>query len=98
MQQRPLEAVCIGDETPSSSYTIVRAFVQVFPENSCANDVHHNRKGPEGRICYQKEKTINSKNAPTADEGDDEHGSGHSFPEANRGKGVNGDNRIPRPP
>lgn len=98
MQQCSLEAIWIGDETPSSSYTIVRALLQILPKNRRPNDVHHNRKGPEGRPMLPIEKAINGKNAPTADEGDEEHGSGHSFPEANRGKGVNGNNCVPRSP
>ena len=52
MQQRPFDAICIGDEAPSPSHTIVRAFVQNLPEYSCPNDVHHNREGPEGMVCY----------------------------------------------
>ena len=48
MQQCTLEAIWIGDEAPSTSYTIVRALLQILPENRRPNDVHHNRKGPEG--------------------------------------------------
>ena len=47
-----------------------------------------------GYVTKQRKQLI--KNTPTADEGGDEHGSGHSFPEANRGEGVNGDSRIPK--
>lgn len=96
MQQRSFEAIRISDETPSSGHTIIWAFVHILSKNSCPNDVHHNRKGPEERTCCQTEKTTDVKHIPTADEGGEEYSSGHSFPKANSGKGMNRDNRVPR--
>jgi len=47
-------------------------------------------------MLLNRGKTTNVKYVPTTDEDDDEYGSGHPFPKANRRKGMNRDNRIPK--
>jgi hypothetical protein len=49
-----------------------------------------------GGAIRQIEKETDAKNIPAADHGDEENWSGHSFPKANCGKGMNGDNPAPR--
>ena len=47
------------------------------------------------RIAHQTEKGTVVESVPAADRGDEENGSGHSPPEADRGKSMNSDDRVP---
>jgi len=51
----------------------------------------------QGDAC-QTEKETGIKDVPADDRGDEDTGSGHSFPKANRGKSMNSDDRVPRFP
>lgn len=47
------------------------------------------------RIARQTEKGTAAEGVPAADRGDEENGSGHSPSEADRGKSMNSDDRVP---
>ena len=47
------------------------------------------------RIAHQTEKGTAVESVPAADRGDEENGSGHSPSEADRGKSMNSDDRVP---
>ena len=47
-----------------------------------------------GDAC-QTGKETSTNGVPSTDHGDQDNRGGHSFPKANRGKGMNSDDRVP---
>lgn len=98
MQHCSFDIVCVGDEAPSSSYTIVRASGGMVLAENCPNNIHRNRNDPEQRVCLSNRKKTAVKNVPAADQGDEEHASAHPFLKANRGEGIHSNDRGPKFP